>query len=827
MGVILKPHNEEAYGKVVKGFQEKNKVAVVEPPGTGKSFVALKWIEENKKRKTIILVPSYSIILQYEEHMKACEYQMSNFSNLQIMTYSTLMVQVKNGVIPEVEQIVLDEFHRCGAPEWGKGIHELLKKNADAKILGLSATPIRYLDKKRDMADELFDGNVVFQMDLTEAVAKGVLNFPTYINGIYKLDSDIKRYEKKIGELTDTSLKQSLIEKLEFARRRLEKATKLENLFSKYMKKKNGKIIIFCKDKKHMEKMRNEVANWFSKVNSEIDIYSVYYGKADNEEELRTFYNSNNSHLKLLFCIDMLNEGFHVPKIDGIIMLRPTISPNLFIQQLGRGLALDNQDITIYDIVNNVRSSKDMKDFLKKVEKKRRQLIKEQKLEDNEIMKSFEILDDAREVFDALNDIETMLQTYTGKKYKVSLIEEFYQEKGRLPYQSETYHGITIGLFLACVRRGTTKLTSELLERLIVLGFVNEVKDKETEKEERIKLIEEFHAINKRLPKANEFYKEEALGQFLVRIKIQKTAISESQMKRLIDIGFDPVMKDKEAEKERMVELVEKFYQERGRLPKYAEEYEGETIGHFLNNIRRGVTKISNQLMKRLTNIGFVAKTKDKEAEKERKITLIEAFHAQNGRLPKYAEEYEGEAIGQFLNRIKIRRIEITDFQLKRLVEIGFVMEIVDKEEEKERRIKLIEEFYVQNGRLPKNTERYKNEPIGLFLKSIRVGDTGISSEQSRRLTALGFLGQIKDKKTERRVKRVEQFYQEKGRLPLPGESLNNEKVKAGDILVSIRTGKIRITENHFLRLQKIDASLTREQVVLLEKAPVYVKKRN
>ena len=222
MAVELKMHNKEAYEKIVEGLKEKNRVSVIEPPGTGKSFLALKWLEDNKEKKTLLLVPSYSIIVQYEEHIKACGYEFTDFPNVAIMTYSTLMSEVKNGIIPKLDQIILDEFHRCGAPEWGRGVNTLLEQNKDAKVLGLSATPIRYLDKNRDMSDEIFDGNVVFQMDLTEAVARGILQFPLYINGIYKLDSDIKTYEKKISNLNNNSLKEKLTEKLELAKRRLE-----------------------------------------------------------------------------------------------------------------------------------------------------------------------------------------------------------------------------------------------------------------------------------------------------------------------------------------------------------------------------------------------------------------------------------------------------------------------------------------------------------------------------------------------------------------------------------------------------------------------------
>ena len=62
--------------------------------------------------------------------------------------------------------IILDEFHRCGAKAWGQGAANLLKVYPQAMVLGLSATAIRYLDNQRDMSDELFDGNIASEMTL-------------------------------------------------------------------------------------------------------------------------------------------------------------------------------------------------------------------------------------------------------------------------------------------------------------------------------------------------------------------------------------------------------------------------------------------------------------------------------------------------------------------------------------------------------------------------------------------------------------------------------------------------------------------------------------
>ena len=81
--------------------------------------------------------------------------------------------------------IILDEFHRAGAESWGRGVQRLLARFAEISVLGLSATSIRYLDNRRDMADELFDGNVASEMTLGEAVVRGILTPPTYVISMY------------------------------------------------------------------------------------------------------------------------------------------------------------------------------------------------------------------------------------------------------------------------------------------------------------------------------------------------------------------------------------------------------------------------------------------------------------------------------------------------------------------------------------------------------------------------------------------------------------------------------------------------------------------
>lgn len=89
--------------------------------------------------------------------------------------------------------IVLDEFHRAGAPEWGHGVKKIISANPFAKILGTSATHIRYLDHERDMAEELFDGNIVSYLSLGLALKKNILPTPIYVSSLYSADETIEK----------------------------------------------------------------------------------------------------------------------------------------------------------------------------------------------------------------------------------------------------------------------------------------------------------------------------------------------------------------------------------------------------------------------------------------------------------------------------------------------------------------------------------------------------------------------------------------------------------------------------------------------------------
>ena len=185
MELKLFPHNKKAYEIAVRLMAEKGKAAIIHPTGTGKSFIAFQLALDNPKSRVCWFSPSeYIFRNQLENLERFLNGSEMELSNILFLTYSKLMAneEIIERLFPEY--IVLDEFHRCGAMEWGKSVKKLLDTYPNAKILGLSATNIRYLDNRRDMAQEIFEGHIASEMTLGEAIAKKIgkwenISFPS------------------------------------------------------------------------------------------------------------------------------------------------------------------------------------------------------------------------------------------------------------------------------------------------------------------------------------------------------------------------------------------------------------------------------------------------------------------------------------------------------------------------------------------------------------------------------------------------------------------------------------------------------------------------
>ena len=365
----LQEHQQDAYNAVQKTYEQGNRAAVVIPTGCGKSFIALKLMEDNRDKNILFLAPTiairnqmYNYIAKYivgeepNSERPAKKIAKEHFPNLEIRLYQTLLkVSDENMEKYHADIIIMDELHRTGAEKWGEKVNTLLEKNPNAKILGLTATPERM--DEQNVIDKLFEGNISYELTLVEALRRRILKSPKYVKCDYALGEYIEGLKEAIDSCSDEKTKSELQKKVEQMRRIVEEAEGIPELFKNNIQKKDGKYIIFCKDKEHMELLQSKVSEWFGEIDSEPETYSVYSGKTErkNNEDIKNFETSKSEHLKLLFCVDMLNEGVHIEGVSGVIMARPTDSRIVYLQQLGRALSSDpsGEQTIIFDLVNN------------------------------------------------------------------------------------------------------------------------------------------------------------------------------------------------------------------------------------------------------------------------------------------------------------------------------------------------------------------------------------------------------------------------------------------------------------------------------------------
>ena len=131
--------------------------------------------------------------------------------------------------------MILGEFHRAGAECWGKSAVALLRLCPDAKLLGLTATNIRYLDNSRDMAEERFGGHIATDVTIGEAVARGILPAPKYVTTVYQYQKTLAKYQARVDNLRAPGIQDVNQKYLDALRRALEQADGLDRVFAHHI----------------------------------------------------------------------------------------------------------------------------------------------------------------------------------------------------------------------------------------------------------------------------------------------------------------------------------------------------------------------------------------------------------------------------------------------------------------------------------------------------------------------------------------------------------------------------------------------------------------
>ncbi len=241
------------------------------------------------------------------------------------------------------QYIVVDEFHHAVTDQYRR-IVDYFKPEF---MLGLTATPER-MDGRSIY--EICDYNVPYEISLKEAINKGML-VPFHYYGIYD-DTDYTSLHVVRGRYDEKELNETYIGNVH----------RHEMIYKYYSKYGSQRALGFCCSREHAEEMARE-------FNSRgIAAAAVYSGEQGEyaQERATAIRKLTEGSIKVIFSVDMFNEGVDITSLDMVMFLRPTESPIVFLQQLGRGLRTyrGKKYLNVLDFIGNYEKAGQVRFYL-------------------------------------------------------------------------------------------------------------------------------------------------------------------------------------------------------------------------------------------------------------------------------------------------------------------------------------------------------------------------------------------------------------------------------------------------------------------------------
>lgn len=230
------------------------------------------------------------------------------------------------------DYLIIDEFHHAVNDQYQRIINYFKPKF----LLGLTATPER-LDGK-DIY-EICDYNVPYEISLKEAINKGGL-VPFHYYGIYDT-VDYSSIHLVRGHYDEKQLDKAYIGNKD----------RYDLIYKYYKKYPSKRALGFCCSRKHANEMAKEFC---ARGIDAVAVYSNTNGEPSEERNI-AIQKLKSQEIKVIFSVDMFNEGVDIPDLDMVMFLRPTESPVVFLQQLGRGLRISKGKtyLNVLDFIGN------------------------------------------------------------------------------------------------------------------------------------------------------------------------------------------------------------------------------------------------------------------------------------------------------------------------------------------------------------------------------------------------------------------------------------------------------------------------------------------
>lgn len=346
---MLRKYQQEAIDSIFKYFYSKDagNPLICAPTGSGKSHILAGFCAESHKRfpneKILILTHTKEIIRQDARILRdyLCPTSVGVYSaglnsrQFRLFTVASIQsVYKKAHLFQEYGLIIVDEAHLI--PPEGEGRYRtFLGKFPKVKVLGLTATPFR---RGHGLLTEghLFD-KIIYNIEIQKLIQEGYLALLSTKATEYVLDT--KGLKILAGDYSKIDLSRRL-DHVHITKRIVEELIKF--------KESRKSWLVFAIDIEHCEHIAaelNKAGILAAAVHSKLDF--------DRKHLLDLF---TAGHLQAIVSVETLTTGFDAPNVDMIVMMRPTQSPVLHVQMLGRGMRINpgKDKCLVLDFAGNV-----------------------------------------------------------------------------------------------------------------------------------------------------------------------------------------------------------------------------------------------------------------------------------------------------------------------------------------------------------------------------------------------------------------------------------------------------------------------------------------
>ena len=351
--IVLRDYQQQTVLAVINFFTsgKKGNPLVVVPTAGGKSYIMsgfCKYVLEKWPGQKILIVSDTKEILKQDhdslkKHLgiEAGIYSAGLKSKTlkQITVAGIQSIYNKPEIFNQFNVILVDECHKI--PHGKDGIYHKFFNQVKKRVIGLTATPFRTGGGFLHKGEGAFFSEIAYEVYLRDLLDEGYVCKLTSKGTKTRLDPAKKKIKKQAGDYIVKELS------LEFDRVEITKNIVSELLSYKDLRKK---WLLFAIDIKHAENITRELNA------AGIKTACVHSKMKSGRDEIVNEFKKDNSIYQALVSVAVLTTGFDCPAVDLIGLIRPTSSPVLHIQIIGRGLRIANgkENCLVLDFAGNL-----------------------------------------------------------------------------------------------------------------------------------------------------------------------------------------------------------------------------------------------------------------------------------------------------------------------------------------------------------------------------------------------------------------------------------------------------------------------------------------